>query len=52
LLTYVAENGPQVAGDDSAVWLMSGDGEGALWWIFGSGNDFGSGGSDWWSYFE
>jgi hypothetical protein len=30
LLTYVTENGPRVAGDDSATRLTSGDGEGAL----------------------
>jgi hypothetical protein len=52
VLTYAAKNGPQVAGDDDAVQLMSGDGEGALRWSFGSGNDFGSGGGDWWSSSE
>jgi hypothetical protein len=52
LLTYAVENGPQVVGDDGAVWLTSGDGEGALRWSSSSWNDFGSGGDDWWSSFE
>jgi hypothetical protein len=46
LLTYVVENGPRVAGDDGAVRLMSGNGEGTLRWSSGSGNDFGSGSGD------
>jgi hypothetical protein len=52
LLTYAAENGPRVAGDDGVVRLTSGDGEGALRWSSDSGNDFGSGSGDWWSSFE
>jgi hypothetical protein len=30
LLTRAVENGPRVAGDDGAAWLMSGDGEGGV----------------------
>jgi hypothetical protein len=52
LLTYAAENGPRVAGDDNAARLMSGDGEGILRWSFSSGNGFGSGGGDRWSSSE
>jgi hypothetical protein len=52
LLTYVAENGPRVGGDDGAVRLISGDSEGALQWSSGFRNDFGSGGGDRWSSFE
>jgi hypothetical protein len=48
LLTYVTENGPRVAGDDDAVRLTSGDGEGTLRWSSGSRNDFGSGDGDEW----
>jgi hypothetical protein len=46
LLTYVAENGPRVAGDDGAIRLTSGDGEDALRWSFSFGNDFDSGDGD------
>jgi hypothetical protein len=52
LLTYAAENGPRVAGDDCVARLTSGDGEGALRWSFGSRNGFGSGGGDRWSSSE
>jgi hypothetical protein len=52
LLTYAAENGPRVAGDDGVARLMSVNSEGALRWSFSSRNDFGSGGSDRWSSFE
>jgi hypothetical protein len=50
LLTCTTESGPQVAGDDDAAWLTSGDGEGALRWSSGSENGFGSGGGDWRSF--
>jgi hypothetical protein len=43
-LTYMAENGPRVAGDDGVARLMSGDGEGTLWWSSGSRNGFSSSG--------
>jgi hypothetical protein len=36
LLTYAAENGPRVAGDDGIVRLTSGDGEGTIQWSSGS----------------
>jgi hypothetical protein len=49
LLTKAVENGTQVAGDDGAARLMSGDSEGALRWSSGSGNGFSSGGGDRWS---
>jgi hypothetical protein len=52
LLTYAVENGPQVAGDDGAARLTSGDGEGTHRWSSSSKNDFGSGGGDWWSSFK
>jgi hypothetical protein len=52
LLTYVVENSPRVAGDDSAAQLTSGNGEGALRWSSGSGNGFSSDGGDRWSSSE
>jgi hypothetical protein len=52
LLTYMAENGSRVAGDDGAAWLMSGNGEGTLRWSSGSGNGFSSDGGDRWSSSE
>jgi hypothetical protein len=52
LLTYATETGPRVARDDGAAQLMNGDGEGALQWSSGYGNDFSSGGGDRWSSTE
>jgi hypothetical protein len=49
LLTKAVENGNQVARDDGAARLMSGDSEGALRWSSDSGNGFSSGGGDRWS---